>query len=556
MKIKHLLILATSALFAITGCNKPEDLGPERVEISQTTPIEFTIDGGSATIELVATVDWKLLNFKEDWLAVDPKSGKASSKTQTITVTALPNEGKARSAELTFGDPLTYSSITVNQASAIAEVQPQGTGTKEDPYNVKAVIEKYEKDGTSDEKIFVKGILVGFEGAFPAKYSSADIYIADTQGGDQLYIYHCKGLGGAEFANADDLKVGDELIINGRIAEYNGKVQIGAPQLYSLNGKVNENGISGGNEGGDDDVVGTPSGSGTEADPYNVAAAKTEAKKLGENDKLENIYTKGIVSSIKSIDTGSFGNAEYSISDDGNTEGEFIVYRGYYLGGNKFTSADQLKVGDEVIVVGTLVNYKATTPEYTLGSKIVSLNGSTDAGDDPGEGDEGDPDDAVMPEGSVTLTFPDGNQQSVSSYTDTWIAKVGTSRFSIANYNNNKNDWAFIKCGRKSDPSVASITNLGKMPKLSSVVVTVDKILDASKVNKAVLNVYSDTAKTSAVATDIQAKEGIVEGTQTYDIPADVIAEGLYYELVYDCEKHGNNNGIIQVSKIVYTVAE
>lgn len=119
-------------------------------------------------------------------------------------------------------------------------------------------------------------------------------------------------------------------------------------------------------------------GDGTLEKPYSATDAIEAAGKLADGQEVE-AYVKGIISTIKSIDTGSFGNAEYNISDDGTTANEFIIYRGYYFNGEKFTSADQIKVGDEVVVFGKLVNFKGNTPEMTTGSKIITLNGETPA---------------------------------------------------------------------------------------------------------------------------------------------------------------------------------
>ena len=84
----------------------------------------------------------------------------------------------------------------------------------------------------------------------------------------------------------------------------------------------------------------------------------------------------GIVSKIGEIST-QFGNATYYLSEDGTTSGEqFEVFRGLYTDGAKFTSEDQLKVGQKVTVLGTLVNYMGNTPEMAQGSKIVSIEGS------------------------------------------------------------------------------------------------------------------------------------------------------------------------------------
>ena len=129
----------------------------------------------------------------------------------------------------------------------------------------------------------------------------------------------------------------------------------------------------------------TPSGSGTANDPYNVAAALEKAKSLqafNTNDDLNssnsaNVYTAGKVVSVD-IDP-SYGNATYYISADGTSTVQLEVYRGKYLEGVAFTDKDQLKVGDDVVVYGTLVNFKGDTPEYTTGSKLISVNGETKA---------------------------------------------------------------------------------------------------------------------------------------------------------------------------------
>lgn len=102
---------------------------------------------------------------------------------------------------------------------------------------------------------------------------------------------------------------------------------------------------------------------------YTVAKAK-ELIAAGEGlDKQ--VYVGGKISSVKEVST-DYGNATYNISDDGTTASELVVYRGYYLNGEKFTSEDQIKVGDVVIVYGKLVSYN-NTDEVNSGNQIYSL---------------------------------------------------------------------------------------------------------------------------------------------------------------------------------------
>lgn len=85
------------------------------------------------------------------------------------------------------------------------------------------------------------------------------------------------------------------------------------------------------------------------------------------------VYVKGQITSIKEVST-SFGNATYDISDDATAANKLTVYRGYFYDNKHFTSNDQIKVGNVVVVYGKLVNYNNNTPQVT-NSSIYSLNG-------------------------------------------------------------------------------------------------------------------------------------------------------------------------------------
>ena len=66
-----------------------------------------------------------------------------------------------------------------------------------------------------------------------------------------------------------------------------------------------------------------------------------------------NVYVTGTVKSIEEFST-QYGNATYNITDGVK---ELKIYRGYNLENAKFTSADQLLVGDVVVVKGDLTSY-------------------------------------------------------------------------------------------------------------------------------------------------------------------------------------------------------
>ena len=106
---------------------------------------------------------------------------------------------------------------------------------------------------------------------------------------------------------------------------------------------------------------------------YTVAKA-IELIAAGEGLSTK-VYVKGTISYIKEIST-QYGNATYDISDDGTTSNALTVYRGYYLGGEKFTAGDELEVGDDVVVYGQLKLYN-TSNQINTGSSIYSVNGVT-----------------------------------------------------------------------------------------------------------------------------------------------------------------------------------
>ena len=104
---------------------------------------------------------------------------------------------------------------------------------------------------------------------------------------------------------------------------------------------------------------------------YTVAKA-LELINAGEGLDAK-VYVKGQITSIKEV-SASFGNATYDISDDATAANKLTVYRGYFYDNKHFTSNDQIKVGNVVVVYGKLVNYNNNTPQFT-NSSIYSLNG-------------------------------------------------------------------------------------------------------------------------------------------------------------------------------------
>ena len=103
-----------------------------------------------------------------------------------------------------------------------------------------------------------------------------------------------------------------------------------------------------------------------------------KAKELIDADKglSESVYVKGTVSQAGESLNDSYGSLSYYISDDGTTGNELQVYGGLSFEGKKFTSVDDIKVGDVVVVYGKLKKYN-TTYELDKDNILISLNGKT-----------------------------------------------------------------------------------------------------------------------------------------------------------------------------------
>lgn len=107
---------------------------------------------------------------------------------------------------------------------------------------------------------------------------------------------------------------------------------------------------------------------------YTIAKAK-ELIDAGKG-LSESVYVKGIVSQASESLNDTYGSLSYYISDDGKTENELQVYGGLSFKGEKFTSVDDIKVGDVVVVYGKLKKFN-NTYELDKNNILISLNGTT-----------------------------------------------------------------------------------------------------------------------------------------------------------------------------------
>ena len=338
---------------------------------------------------------------------------------------------------------------------------------------------------------------------------------------------------------------------------------------------------------------------GTEADPYSVADALTVAGALESGAYSGKVYVTGTIKSIGTV--GSYLKNVYIVDTTDATK-EILVYSVNFT-----TDVPAAYVNDTVTIHGYITNYNGTLEissnagdyanfvAYTAGTSTITstganvtvtlsatsgVNGTTftftveaaqgyDVASVKVNGTA-----VTAVEGTYTgtiagntivavetveagapvsaslgkVTFGETtNSGGVGSYVNTWTATENGITLNLENFNNNNNGWAYIKCGRKSDASVATISAGAMTQVVTKVVVTIDSVLDTSKVNSFKLVVSTDADFTNIVE-EIDGTLATGDATFTITTPA----AGLYYKVVFDCSAHGSKNGIVQVSAVEF----
>lgn len=309
-------------------------------------------------------------------------------------------------------------------------VDPAGSGSVSDPYNVAGAIAKCKEIGDveSNEKFYIKGY-AATEGKADASFGNASFYMTDFKDGSgkRFYAYQVAGSDGQKMKEGYTIKVGDEVVIYGKITYFSNKtpetVGKGAAYIVSVNGEKTEAG--GGGSGGE------AKGTGTLEDPFNAAAANLEAAKLASGTTSDKqYYIKGKVAKIPSNANYGEGKypttANYYISDDGEDANTFYIYASKYLGNKDYSEGAVLKVGDEVIVFGNITNYNGTYETAQNKNYLYSLNGENGSGGDTPSSDLGTKDNplTVVKALDVINALSDGGETETEAYVKGKISKV------------------------------------------------------------------------------------------------------------------------------------
>jgi hypothetical protein len=347
--------------------------------------------------------------------------------TGEVTINAA---GTAKITASTEGND-TYAAGSASYTLTVTgDVTTTGDGTEAKPYTVADILALNAANALPTDEVYVKGIVSQIT-EVSASFGNATYYISDDgTTTNQFQIYRGKYLNNVKFTSEDQLQTGWTVTVKGKVTLFNTSLEMaqnnyltsiekpaGAAPAISGDETFLESTtvtITANQEGAT--VYYTTDGTtptdkstkytepitltetttvkaiaylnGTASEVAEKTFTKTEpisvAKALeilaNGTQTTSNVYVSGTIVEVSELST-QYGNASYTISDDGTSTSTLTVFRGKYLGNAKFTAEDHINAGDKVVVCGVLKNYAkddTTTPQLT-NSYLVSINGTTTA---------------------------------------------------------------------------------------------------------------------------------------------------------------------------------
>ena len=230
--------------------------------------------------------------------------------------------------------------------------EPKGSGTLDDPFNVVAIAQEAAKLGdkeVSTQDYYFKGKICSVKYTFNATQGTANFNVSDdgSTNGTQFVCYSVYYLGNQAWVDGNtQIKVGDEVIIFGKITNYSGTLETSSKKayIYSLNGNTEDTG-GGDTPGGGDTGGNTISAAFGDLDCSDIANIKLSdgtiislTQEGGKNppiyhasSKMIRIYAQNAIT----INAGSKKIAKVEFAFDGTYGGNDAMYG--EAGSNKIT---------------------------------------------------------------------------------------------------------------------------------------------------------------------------------------------------------------------------
>jgi len=443
-------------------------------------------------------------------------------------------------------------------------------GTEANPYTVSDA--KLAGSGT---EVFVKAYIVGFVpdktlseaifGATGETVAVSNVIIAASA--DETSITNCMPiqLPSGDVRSALNLKdnpsnLKQEVLLCGNIENYFGATGLKSVVYAKIGGK--EYGKKPGTDTPDNPSTGEAKGDGSKDNPFNSIGALNYTKALAADAVSENsIYIKGKVREVKEQYGTQYGNATVTIADDDNSD-VFTIYRAYYFDNKKWAEGgSELKVGDEVVYYGQVVNYKGNTPETQQGKAyLISLNGKTSDGGSVGPA----PDPTPSGDGMTSTAIVNGKVGDNSLATNGYGSQNATDESTWYT-------WNFDNITYKGAKICISNEKYGKGIQMQGADGDETKqgfIFNSTAFSKEIktITVYLSTTATSTYAPSYclyagkaaNGRDSKVTGTSTNETSGD----WKTYTEVYDMSSYNtkyftlwnNSKGALYIEKIVVTL--
>lgn len=532
---------------------------PEKNLTVENAAVEVEATATSATFTVKSNVDWKVTKAEGDWITKFTESG---SNDGTITVEFAANEGALRTAKFEVAGADKKVEITLTQKVAaeapvveyksLAELNAAILAAGEEGLDFTLNLSKpavltricadnktsYFQDETAGVMFYgyvlegaflgltVEGVIKGTGVVYNGLPEVTSFYDVTGARFGATATIPCTELTIAQL-NADFNKylnmqvklTGVEVSEAFSNSDKNGKVKQGADEL-AIYVKTTEAFEAA--QGSKADLVVFPAVFNANKQAYVWAADDYKPSVVGGQITLASKFTVNVG---ETVSLGATTNSTATI---------------------KYASADETIA--TVSADGVVTGVKEGEVEIT--ASIDAVEGFTAA--------EAKTTIVVKPAGSseskvYTLTFPDDNSanNAAGGYNLEWEAQKDGFAWTISAFNNNKwgNEWKYIRGGSKKFESAPSIATKTVMPEaISTIAITFDdcKYYNTDNIKAAYVLVSTNADYSEAAKYPVTIAKGEVE------VKITTPAKGCYYKLVIEMGKC-NNNGEIQISKLVYS---
>ena len=268
----------------LAGCQTLLD--GSNLTINPEGVVELDKTQQEVTVAVTADCNW-VVSSDADWITFSEESGSGDGE---ITVYVAENKGAARETIVHFQKSTTRkvsADLTIKQASGL-DLKP-GDGTKESPYlasQAAGICAKLENGATTSDKVYVKGYIKklasGHESGVSG-YGNGSFYITDDPDGQvdpDFYCFQVYYLENTKFKSADQVKLGDEVVVYGKLTNYNGTYETegkGAAYIYPLNGEIELEPVGEVDTDKISEVVASPDGSEVTLNNVTVVATTTKS---------------------------------------------------------------------------------------------------------------------------------------------------------------------------------------------------------------------------------------------------------------------------------------